>query len=250
MKKISVLVFCVLVCTLSLTAQTTPDPYEILDALEKAYDYSGQDYSATVTLIVEKPNSPAEQMQFKLFQRDAQKQFTIIQLLPEADKGSGYLRDGDNMWLYDPIGRKFSHQSLKENIGDSDAKTTDIAKEYSYRDDYDATSIESGKVGSYEVWIITLKAKTERPAYAKDVYYVRKDVSVLLKQENYNPNDKLMRTVLMPKYAKMGNKLVPTQTIIRDELNKGEQTQQIVSEISTSPIPDKVFTKAYLEGLN
>jgi len=250
MKKIIVLVVTVLVLVSGLTAQTTPDPYDILDKLQAAYDYSGQDYSATVTLIVEKPNSPAEQMQFKLFQRDAKKQFTIIQLLPEADKGSGYLRDGDNMWFYDPIGRKFSHTSLKDNVGNSDAKTSDIAKEYSYREDYNATAIESGKLGSFDVWIITLEAKTTNPAYAKDIYYVRKDVSVLLKQENYSANDRLMRTILMPKYTKMANKFVPTQTIIRDELNKGEQTQQIVSEISASTIPDKVFTKAYLESLN
>ncbi len=250
MKKIITILSIVLVLLTGLTAQTKPDPYDILDKLEAAYDYSDQDYSATVTLIVEKPNTPADQMQFKLFQRDSKKQFTIVQLLPEADKGSGYLRDGDNMWFYDPIGRKFSHSSLKDAVGESDAKTSDIAKEYSYREDYNATAIESGKLGSFDVWIITLEAKTSNPAYAKDIYYVRKDVSVLLKQENYSANGRLMRTILMPKYTKMGNKFVPTQTIIRDELNKGEQTQQIVSEISASAIPDKVFTKAYLESLN
>lgn len=250
MKKIITILSIVLVLLTGLTAQTKPDPYDILDKLEAAYDYSDQDYSATVTLIVEKPNTPADQMQFKLFQRDSKKQFTIVQLLPEADKGSGYLRDGDNMWFYDPIGRKFSHSSLKDAVGESDAKTSDIAKEYSYREDYNATAIESGKLGSFDVWIITLEAKTSNPAYAKDIYYVRKDVSVLLKQENYSANCCLMRTILMPKYTKMGNKFVPTQTIIRDELNKGEQTQQIVSEISASAIPDKVFTKAYLESLN
>ena len=179
MKKIITILSIVLVLLTGLTAQTKPDPYDILDKLEAAYDYSDQDYSATVTLIVEKPNTPADQMQFKLFQRDSKKQFTIVQLLPEADKGSGYLRDGDNMWFYDPIGRKFSHSSLKDAVGESDAKTSDIAKEYSYREDYNATAIESGKLGSFDVWIITLEAKTSNPAYAKDIYYVRKDVSVL-----------------------------------------------------------------------
>ncbi len=73
MKKITTLMVCVCIIASMLSAQTTPDPYDILDKLESAYDYSAQDYSATVTLIVEKPESPAEQMQFKLFQRDAKK---------------------------------------------------------------------------------------------------------------------------------------------------------------------------------
>lgn len=231
-------------------AQATPDPYKILDKIEELYNFDKIDFSATVTLIVEKPNNPPAQMQFKLFQRPIKKLFTIVQLLPEADKGTGYLQDGDNLWYYDPIGRQFKHSSLKQNIGDSDAKASDVAKEYSIRDDYEATSIESGKLGAFEVWVISLKAISSRPSYAMEKYYIRKDVNLMLKVESFSSNGKLMRTQLLPKYTQVAGKYIPTQSILRDEVNKGEQTQQIVTEISTSPIPDKVFTKAYLEGLN
>lgn len=247
MKKIILGLACLV--SFSLFAQT-PDPYKILDDLEAQYKYDDSDYSATITLIVEKPNNPVEQMQFKLFQRAAKEQFTMVQLLPEADKGTGYLQDGDNLWYYDPIGRKFNHTSLKQNIGNSDAKAGDLAKEYSFRDDYEATSIESGKLGSFDVWIISLKAISSRPSYAKTVFYIRKDISLLLKEEDYSANNKLMRTLLYPKYTSLAGRYIPTQVILRDEINKGEQTQQIISEISTSAIPNKVFTKAYLEGLN
>lgn len=249
MKKIIFIVLSIFL-GFSVMAENTADPYAILDVLQKQYSYDDQDYSATVTLIVEKPNQPAEQLQFKLFQRAAKKQFTMIQLLPETDKGAGYLQDGDNLWYYDPIGRKFNHTSLKQNIGNSDAKAGDVVKEYSFRDDYEATSIESGKLGAFDVWIISLKAISSRPAYAKEVYYIRKDITLLLKEENYSANDKLMRTILYPKYTRVLDRYLPIQIIMRDEVNKGEQTQQILSEISTSAIPNKVFTKAYLEGLN
>ncbi|HUH44959.1 MAG TPA: outer membrane lipoprotein-sorting protein, partial [Treponemataceae bacterium] len=74
--------------------------------------------------------------------------------------------------------------------------------------------------------------------------------TLLLKEENYSANDRLMRTILYPKYTRVLDRYLPIQIIMRDEVNKGEQTQQILSEISTSAIPNKVFTKAYLEGLN
>ena len=59
-----------------------------------------------------------------------------------------------------------------------------------------------------------------------------------------------MRTILAPKYSKVPAGYVATQILIRDELNKGEQTQQVISELTFDSLPDKIFTKAYLEGLN
>ena len=66
MKKIIFIVLSIFLL-FSVMAENTPDPYAILDVLQKQYSYDDQDYSATVTLIVEKPNQPAEQLQFKLF---------------------------------------------------------------------------------------------------------------------------------------------------------------------------------------
>ena len=55
---------------------------------------------------------------------------------------------------------------------------------------------------------------------------------------------------LMPKYSKVKDVYIATQIIIRDELNPGEQTQQIISDISLAELPDRIFTKAYLEQIN
>jgi hypothetical protein len=59
-----------------------------------------------------------------------------------------------------------------------------------------------------------------------------------------------MRTILIPKYTKVPAGYVPTQMLLRDELNKGENTQQVVSDLTFDTLPDKIFTKAYLESLN
>ena len=59
-----------------------------------------------------------------------------------------------------------------------------------------------------------------------------------------------MRTTLMPKYAKVPSGYVPTQIIVKDELNPGENTTQVISELTFDKLPDRIFTKAYLEGLN
>jgi hypothetical protein len=158
--------------------------------------------------------------------------------------------EGDNFWIYDPEGRKFTHSSLKENIESSDRKASDMVNRSDWREDYRITGLEEGKLGAYLIWIIAVEATSSRPSYAKVTYHIRKDMPLLLKQEDFSANGRLMRTTLIPKYSRVGEKYVTAQIISRDELNPGEQTQQVLSEVSFASLPDMVFTKAYLENLN
>lgn len=250
MKKIIPVLFLLAACVFSAAAQSIADAQLLLDKAYAEVNFGDIDYSCTVTLIVEKPDEPKEQIQFKLFQRPERDQFSMIQILPEADKGNGYLREGDNLWYYDAVGRKFQHTSIKENVGKTDAKVSDFETEYSWRDDWEVVSAQNGKLGSYDVMIIEIKAVSKEPTYSKEILYIRKDVPVVLKEEDYSSGDRLMRTILMPKFTKVQGKYVATQIIMRDELNPGEQTQEIITDISLSKLPDKVFTKAYLESIN
>lgn len=224
--------------------------FKIMENTEDILAYHG-DYSATMSLVIDKPGKPRENLQYKVFQRTDDKLMTLVQLFPEADKGVGYLRDNENIWSYDPISRKFSHTSIKEALGDSDVKLDDVDQaKTKWRENYEVTAYEEGTLGKFAVDIITLTAKTTDPAYAKSKYYIRKDIPLLLKEEDFSGSDRLMRTILLPKYAKVPAGYVATQAIMRDELNKGEQTQQVISDLTFDKLPDRIFTKAYLEGLN
>lgn len=224
--------------------------FKIMENTEDILAYHG-DYSATMSLVIDKPGKPRENLQYKVFQRTDDNLMTLFQLFPEADKGVGYLRDNENIWSYDPISRKFSHTSIKEALGDSDVKLDDVDQaKTKWRENYEVTAYEEGTLGKFAVDIITLTAKTTDPAYAKSKYYIRKDIPLLLKEEDFSGSDRLMRTILLPKYAKVPAGYVATQAIMRDELNKGEQTQQVISDLTFDKLPDRIFTKAYLEGLN
>lgn len=254
MKK-TILLFAVLIfSSLALSAQVSADvaekAYKIMESTDDVLAYHG-DYSATLSLVIENPGKPKESLQYKIFQRVDKDLMTIVQLFPEADKGNGYLRDGDNIWSYDPISRKFSHSSLKEALGDSDVKLDDLEQNSDrWRKNYDVQDFKEGNLGKYPVNIITLKAKTTEPSYPLVTYYIRQDIPLLLKQEDFSGSNRLMRTTLIPKYSKVPAGYVGTQIILRDELNKGEQTQQVISDLTFDALPDKIFTKAYLESLN
>ncbi|MCR5437425.1 MAG: outer membrane lipoprotein-sorting protein [Treponema sp.] len=224
--------------------------FKIMESTDEVLAYKG-DYSATISLVIEKPGKQKENVQYKIFERTTKDLMTIVQLFPEADKGTGFLRDGDNIWAYDPIGRKFTHTSIKDALADSDVKIDDVNQSSArWRENYNVEEFKSGTLGKYEVYIISLKAKTNVPSYEKTIFYVRKDLSLVLKEEDFSANGRLMRTILYPKYSKVKPGYVPTQVIVRDELNKGEQTQEVISDLTFDKLPDNIFTKGYLENLN
>lgn len=229
---------------------TQEKAFAIMDQTDDALAYHG-DYSATISLIIEKPGKPKENLQYKIFARTHTDKMTMVQLFPEADKGNGYLRDGDNIWAYDPISRKFTHSSLKEALGNSDIKIDDVNQEENqWRKNYEVTEYKEGTLGKYPVHIITLHAVTTKPSYALVRYHIRTDIPLILKQEDFSASGRLMRTTLCPKYTKVPSGYVATQILIRDELNKGENTQEVISDLTFDKLPDTIFTKAYLEGLN
>lgn len=235
----------------ALSAQTLskPEAEKILEQLDNLGNFPGKDYSALFTIVSEKPGEKQSVTQVRVFRRDTRDQFVILIMLPEVNKGQGYLREEDNVWFYDPTSRKFSHSSVKENLQNSEAKNSDFTGS-SFVKDYEIKKISEGMIGKYPVWLLDLDAKTNEVPYERTVLFVRQDRPMILKQEDYSVNGRLMRTTLYPKYVELDGKLLPSQILIVDEINKGEKSQITMAEQSIEALPDKVFTKAFLEQVN
>lgn len=232
-----------------LTSLFAEDFAKILKDLDNLNDFSTTDFTAVYTIITQKPGEKDSVTQARVFRRDREDIFLILILQPEASKGQGYLKDKDNIWFYDPSSRQFTFSSLKENISNSEAKNSDLTR-YTYSKNYTIEKTEEGILGKIPVWVLSLKAKTTDAVYDKLKLYIRKDRTMLLKEEAYSVSGRLMRTTLIPKYVELQGKLIPSQIIIVDELNPGEKSQITLSEQSTAPIPDSVFKKEFLERVN
>jgi len=240
---------CLFAAAFPAVAETT-DFNALIAKIDETTSFKGQDFSAVFTIVTDKPGKKQEVSQMRMFRRDAKDQSLILIQLPEANKGQGYLMDGDNLQFYDPVSRKFNHTSMKESLAGSEADNNDFKKNNTLAD-YNIVDTGEGTLGKFPVWIINLKAKTNDVSYDQLRLYVRKDLPLVLKQESLSINGRLMKTIFYPKYAEVNNgKYFPSQMLIVDEINKGEKSQINMSEISTDPLPDKVFTKAFLEQTN
>ena len=219
----------------------------MLKAVDEMGSFGKQDYSATYSIATEKPGENPSLIEIQIFRRDAQDQVIILFNKPEKQKGQGVLKIDENVWLYDPESGNFTHSTMKENVGDSEAKNSDFRR-YTFADDYEILSSVSGKLGNYETWVLDLKAKNNEVSYQHVRLAIRKDKSVPLKEEDYSVSERLMRTVYyLPTYINAGGKLVPAKIKMVNELNKGEQSVLTISNVTVGKLPDVTFTKAFLE---
>jgi len=221
----------------------------ILSAIDTQRNFTDSDFSAMATVIQEDPTEGVEKMIVQSFRRDREDKFVFLFLEPAVQKGQGYLRIDDNLWFYDPESRQFSHSSMKEQFGGTDARNSDFGSS-DMTGDYRVVSITDGTLGQYEAYVLELAAKHNEVTYPKEKVWVTRDRFLVLKSEDYSETGRLLRTSLYPSYAKAGNQYIASRMIFIDELVKGKKTSITLSQISRAPLPASTFTKTYLERVN
>jgi negative regulator of sigma E activity len=224
------------------------DFHAILAKVDEQTNFKG-DASAKVTIQSKKPGEDDNIMQAQYFRRDAANKFMILMLKPEVNKGQGYLKIDSNIIFYDPESRKFSKLTGSGNFQDSNAKNSDFQAS-SLAQDYDVVETSREKLLAKDTWVITVKAKTNDITYPKRKVWVEVSTNLLLKSEDYSLSDRLMRTSLYGKYVNIDGKFLATRMRFEDNLKKGEVTDLILENPSLAPLPDAVFTQAYLEKVN
>ncbi len=247
MKRISLTIALALSALALAAADAKPDFAAILRQIDDNADFGKQDYTAVYSIVTEKPGENPSAIQLKVFRRDEHNQFVFLIQKPDRQKGQGYLKIDENVWFYDPESGNYSHSTIKENIQDSEAKNSDF-KKYTYSQDFTIENTESGRLGAFETWILTLRAKTNEVSYSKIRLTVRQDKPLPLKEEDYSVSDRLMRTTLfLPTYINAGGRLIPAKIKMIDEINKGTQSALSILDVTVAKLPDTVFMKNFLE---
>jgi outer membrane lipoprotein-sorting protein len=232
-----------------------PNSVELLTKLSENSRLA-TDARANVSMTQEKSNQGIKTTDVMYYRRDKDNSFLIVMVGPESEKGNGYLRVGDNFWMYLRNTRVFQHINRDEKIGGTDASggdfehrpLTDLYVGVKNPDGSDKISEE--KLGSIPVYKFDVQAKVSDVDYPKKTYWVRTDNSLLLKEEGYSASGALMQTSYYLKYTPVNNRFVAIKQIIVDEFEKGNKTIMEISNISTDKISDDVFTKAFLENLS
>ncbi len=227
----------------------------LLSKIEKMMEMKS-DIRAMVNLAQQKTGQGSKNIGMIYYRRDTDDSFLIVMTAPESDKGNGYLRVGDNFWMYRRNTRTFQHVNRDENIAGTNAHAQDFEKRKLtelYAPSLDASGKEllaEEMLGKIPVYRFEIKARVSDVDYPKKILWVRRDNSLPLKEQSYSMSGTLMATTYFLNYTVVDGRYVAVKIMFIDEFEKGNRTLMEVSGISTEKLQNSMFTKPYLENLS
>jgi len=189
-----------------------------------------------------------------VYRRSEDQKFVIVFTKPKASQGQGYLRIDQNLWFYDPAVGKWERRTERERIGGTNSRRSDF-DESRLAIEYEPTDDGETKLGAYTAQAMTLKGKPGIDlAFPVVKLWVDKDTLNVLKRQEFALSGRLLRTSYYPKWkkayseSKHGDTWFPEEIRFYDEVEKANSTLILIKEVDFKPLPQNLFTKAWLES--
>ncbi len=234
-----------------------PTIQQVIDYVDTNYQVRS-DMTAQARITTKDPEQGTKVIESVLYRRDRDDAFLIVIASPETDRGNGYLRLGDNMWMYRRSTRTFTHIGRDEKIGGSNTSAGDIETR-KFRELYKPSADASGQeviraetLGAAKIPVYRLEvvARVNDVKYPKLVMWVTRDKYLELKRESYSLSGTLMETDLFTSYKEIDGRYVPLLQKYVDEVEKGRTSLLEITGISFKRVDDYKFDKSYLESLS
>lgn len=234
------------------TAFAAPTAEEILIASD-AVRNPGKPFSVTVTLTEFQAGKQVDTSTLVSYSR-TQKQggefaSLVLFVLPARDAGKLMLKNGNDMWFYDPTNkasvRLSPQQRLLGQASNGDVATVNFAK------DYKATlvgdeDIQDGERRTRKAHKLSLQAITPDVTYVSIEMWVDVENNRPLKARFYAESTRLLKTAYYRRYQPQLGAERPTETVIIDGLNPQSVTLMRFSDYKASVIPETWMQRDYL----
>tara|TARA_B100000614_G_scaffold260668_1_gene288155 strand:- start:151 stop:1014 length:864 start_codon:yes stop_codon:yes gene_type:complete len=232
---------------------TRAESRRILSRADDLVTYPGSDFSAEYTVTEVRPGESTSRTSFVLFRRDSANSYTILIREPAQDRGKGYLRIDENLWLYDPVARRFTVVSASDRFENTGARNDDF-NQSTLAEDYTIVGHTTEQLGAYATDVYDLEAVHDDVTFPRMRIWIDQN-DLVRKFEDYSLSGQHMRTTAIPSYRQLGDRYVPVRIVIQDELRgrevdgqfRNQRTMIEVDKPSFQAVPDMVFTRTFLE---
>lgn len=200
----------------------------------------------TMDFTMVRPGKENRTSRIQVFVRGGDK-VLVRYLAPAEEKGQGYLRLGEDEWLYLPNANKSIRVSGRQSMQGSDLANDDILR-LKLAVDYSAEIDGSEMINGKDHYLLTLTAKRPSVTYGKLKYWVQKTDNLPAKTEYYAVSGKLLKTMVYSRIQEIGGRVRPTVMEIESELRKGYKTIVVIIDADYNyQTPENFFTRMYLE---
>jgi outer membrane lipoprotein-sorting protein len=220
---------------------------DIVTKMQNKLNLEGTDVTSTFNLVQRKEGEADRVLKIRVYRRDSAQKFTLIFQYPESEKGKGYYRNGDNLYLYLPSTREFVFRNRKDDVGSTDVRT-DLFGKLDLLKQYTETYVGSQLISKFDCEVIQLDAIALDVSFPIQKWYIRKSDGLPVKVENFSASKTLLRTFFYIDYKEVGtDKFLFTKLMAVNNLEKNQRTFLTNDDISGAAIPDYTFSQAFLE---
>jgi outer membrane lipoprotein-sorting protein len=233
------------------SALAAPSADEILAASD-AIRNPGRPFSVTVTLTefqAGKQIDTSTLISYARKQPDGQFASLIRFVLPARDAGKLMLKNGNDLWFYDPVAkasvRLSPQQRLLGQASNGDVATVNFAK------DYKATligqeEIQDGERHTRKSHKLALVAATPDVTYASIEMWVDVENNRPIKARFFAESSRLLKTAYYRRFQPQLGAERPTETVIIDGINPQSVTLMRLSDYVARAIPDTWMQRDFL----
>jgi outer membrane lipoprotein-sorting protein len=232
-------------------AAAAPSADEILAASD-AIRNPGKSFSLTVTLTEFQAGKQVDTSTLTSYSRtQASGQYASLVrfVLPARDAGKLMLKNGNDMWFYDPTNkasvRLSPQQRLLGQASNGDVATVNLAK------DYKPTlvgeeEVQDGERKKRKAHKLALTSVAPDATYASIEMWVDVENSRPIKARFFAESQRLLKTVYYRKFQAQLGAERPTESVIIDGLDPQSVTIMRFSDYATRTIPENWMQRDYL----
>lgn len=236
----------------ALAAGALPDAQRLLAASD-AVRNPGQPFKVDITLVEFRQGRQVANSRFGTYSRtlEAGGQFASLVrfVAPARDAGKLMLRNGNDMWFYDP-GTKASvrlspQQRLMGQAANGDVVTVNLARDYQ-AELLGEEQVQDGERQLRQAYKLDLTATTSGATYAKITLWIASGTHGPIKGQFYADSGRLLKTVYYRRYQPQLGLQRPTELVIIDGLDPQSVTLMRLSDYAAMDIAASWFQRDYL----
>ncbi len=204
------------------------------------------DYQTDVKVVSYKPNRPEHASRYDVYIKGKDK--TIVKTTePENDRGQALLMRENDFWAFFPDVSKPIRISLQQRLN-GDVANGDVART-NFSGDYSAKILSQEKISGKDFYILELNSLRDSTTYGKIKLWVMADNFWPVKAEYFAISGRFLKTCSFENYKTMAGKLRPSKLVLKDAIVKGQYSTIEYNEIKLVEIPEKNFTKEYMNKM-
>jgi len=244
--------FASLLITAAAVCQAAPNAQDILVASD-AVRNPGRPFSVTVALTEFQDGKRVDASTMVTYSRtlahDAQFTTLVRFLAPARDNGKLMLKNGQDLWFYDPSTkasvRLSPQQRLLGQAANGDVVTVNLARDYKASLQGEE-EIQDGERKTRRAHKLELTAAADDATYSRIELWVGTDNNWPLKGRFFADSGRLLKTVYYRRFAPEMGAERPTELVIIDGISPKSVTLMRLSDYTAKNIPSSWFQRDYL----